>query len=308
MSELPSSVDVCIATYKRPSLLSALLQSLALQDAKATTLRIIVIDNDAQRSAEDVVQAFRGQCSLDVVYDVEPRQSISHARNRALSHVRSDFFAFLDDDEAASPAWLRTIVQACQDHRADAVFGPVFRVLPPDPPSWATRHSLFRPPSRPTGTPVIHGGAGNVLIRTSSLGNPPQQFDPQYGLTGGEDFDFFYRMHLAGRRLIWCDEAAVHETVPVDRVTLKWIRQRSFRAGQSFFRVYVSRYSPTHKVAWAVRKVAQLGGAALLSPFARMVSYPAYTELQAALCRCAGQLSAPVTRWFYKEYDAVGNR
>ena len=42
-------------------------------------------------------------------YLVEPRPGLARARNRALSAVRTDLVAWIDDDEVADPDWVRRL-------------------------------------------------------------------------------------------------------------------------------------------------------------------------------------------------------
>ncbi len=54
-----ASVDVCIATYKRPILLNNLLESLSKQVLEGLTkYRFIIVDNDVRQSAKSVVNSF----------------------------------------------------------------------------------------------------------------------------------------------------------------------------------------------------------------------------------------------------------
>ena len=122
------SIAICIATYQRPELLDALLQSLSrctLPSGHAVEVRII--DNDAEGSARERVESFRTVASQfsKVHYTIEPRQNIAHARNRAIEMGSADAYVFVDDDETVRQDWLVELVACAERHQADAVFGPV---------------------------------------------------------------------------------------------------------------------------------------------------------------------------------------
>ena len=123
-------------------------------------------------------------------------------------------------------------------------------------------------------------------------------------MSGGEDADFFFRLHLAGRRLVWCDEAVVTEQVPSSRLTLKWLRQRGFRSGQSFVRVFVRRYHFGKKVVWFGEKVFHLLGGIIAVPFLRLISYQAYVRVTVRIMASLGQLSVVFNNPIYEEYRA----
>ena len=297
-------IDVCLATFRRPELLSHTLRSLAQLNLEELQIRVVVIDNDRNETARATVEAFRQSVPFEVVFDVEPVQNIALARNRALSLVQSDYFAFVDDDETVSTNWLASLLGTMLKYDADVVFGPVEGLLPADAPDWASVQPSFCRSQRATGSLLEHGATNNVLVRRSALGQPPQSFDPAYGLSGGEDADFFYRMHHAGRRLVWCDEAVVTEHVPPSRLTLKWLRQRGFRSGQSFVRVFVRRYHFGKKVFWFGKKVLHLVGGIIAVPFVRLISYPAYVRVTVRIMATLGQLSVVFSKKVYEEYRA----
>lgn len=296
-----TDIDVCIATFKRPAMLAKLLASLLDQDLGGLALHIIVIDNDHEQSARPIVERFCTRRHMDILYDVEPEQNLALARNRALQHVRSEYFAFIDDDESVCNIWLRAFLQSLIRYKADIAFGPVICTLPANAPNWAMQS--FRRPRRHTGEPVPFGATNNVMARRKILDDPHLRFDPEFGLTGGEDTDFFYRQHLAGRRLIWCDEAMVSESVPETRLTLSWIRRRGFRGGQTYQRIFVARYSALKKAAWFVFKTAQLVGGIFAAPIVRCVSYPAYVALTVRIAGASGQLSRCFSGANFEEYN-----
>jgi succinoglycan biosynthesis protein ExoM len=296
-----TTVDVCIATYKRPEMLSELLISLRRQDLTGICLRIVVIDNDRDRSACEVVEAFRKISLVDVVYDVEPQQNIALARNRAMSHVSSSYFAFVDDDEYVSRNWLVSLLHSAFKYKADVVFGPVIRTLPTNAPRWAAK--CFHMQRRKTGELLQFGGAGNVMVSRSVIASEVVQFDPGFGLTGGEDTEFFYRLFRSGRSLVWCDEAIVTESVPDTRLTLQWVRRRGFRGGQTYKRIFVDRISRIGKLRWFAIKVVHLVSGLIAAPLLCLISYPTYVMLTVKIASTFGQLSVCFSRKYFEEYN-----
>lgn len=295
------TIDVCIATYRRPALLGRLLDALAAQQVPAGwRMRIVVVDNDVQCSAELVVRSWRDRHRIDAVYDVEPEQNIALARNRAIALTEGCRIAFLDDDETPAPGWLEAILACMEQHRADVVFGPVESELPPHAPRWVRR--CFAKPELATGTPVTHGGAGNVAFRRSVLKGRNDPFDPSFGRTGGEDTDWFYRLHLAGKKMIWCAEAKASELVPASRMQLSWVRRRAFRGGQTYYRVVVRRYPPGKLALWFAAKSAQLLGALVAAPVLLLASRPAYVALTLRGAGAAGQLARFLAARDMEEY------
>ncbi|HFC53575.1 MAG TPA: glycosyltransferase [Gammaproteobacteria bacterium] len=261
-------VDVCVATYRRPRLLKKLLLSLLAQELDdAVSYRIVVVDNDASASARQVVMDVSAIAEVEVIYDVEPEQNISLARNRAISLAKGDMIAFIDDDEYAEPDWLQKLLDAVENWQADAVFGPVITVYPPNTPGWIKRGGFFERARWSSGTIRPHGGTGNVLITKSAMSGMKWYFDPEYGLSGGGDTDFFSRMHNRGAKLIWCDNAVVYEEVPASRMTLRWMMLRAFRGGQSHSRVYLRHMGAKKKLIWVLKKTGFLAVLVAFAPF-----------------------------------------
>jgi len=296
-----ATVDVCIATYKRPAALSALLYELERQDLNGIELRVIVVDNDRYRSAEKAACAFYRSERFDFLYDVEPEQNIALARNRCLSHASANFVAFIDDDEFPSQDWLHSLLSCMLKYRCDVAFGPVFKQLPTHAPSWAGR--CFETARRETGTHVEFGGAGNVMMAAHVFDHGQAHFNPSFGLTGGEDTDFFYRQYLVGRSLLWCDEALVIEPVPEARLTLRWVWLRGFRSGQVFNRVFVSRYSVMRKCLWFGTKLAQVLAGLAAAAVLRVFSYPSCIAMMVRVAAASGQLSRCFNGSDFEEYS-----
>ena len=296
-----AAIDVCVATYKRPAALSTLLFALEKLDLDGIELHVIVVDNDRHRSSEKAACAFYQSQRFDFVYDVEPEQNIALARNRCLSHAQSGYVAFIDDDELPSENWLQSLLSCMLKYRCDIVFGPVLKLLPQRVPPWAER--CFKTVRRETGQRVKFGGAGNVMMARHVLDDDTMRFNPSFGLTGGEDTDYFYRQFLAGRSLIWCDEGLVTEPVPETRLTLRWVWQRGFRSGQIFNRVFVSRYTLTHKCLWFGTKVAQLLIGLAATPILRIFSYPSCVAMTVRVAAASGQLSRCFDGGDFEEYN-----
>jgi succinoglycan biosynthesis protein ExoM len=236
MTDLDHHISVCICTFKRPDLLTQLLERLKNQRTDGLfTYSVVVADNDAARSAENAVAHCVADGKLQVTYCVEPHQNIALARNRALAHTEGDFAAFIDDDEFPIDEWLFNLFKTCQESGADGVLGPVKPYFESDPPRWVKDGEFFERPTYQTGHKVDWGQSrtGNVLFRKNILiqGEPPfrAHFD-----TAGEDVDFFRRMMDKGCSFIWCNEAVAYEFVPASRCTRRYLLRRALLRGSNF--------------------------------------------------------------------------
>lgn len=233
-------ISVCICTFRRPEgLRRALASAFALQIPSGCSIELLVVDNDASGSAAAVVDSFRGMAtdiSLRLLH--EPTPGVSHARNRCLDTAAGEMLAFFDDDEFVNPDWLIELL-ACMDRtRADAVFGPVLPAFETAPTPWALASGVHDRQRFPSGTvlPWREARTGNVALRRSMLAGG-HRFSTEFARTGGEDSLFFATAQSQGRKLVWCDEAIVHESVPAQRMERAWILHRAFMGGRTYVRL-----------------------------------------------------------------------
>ena len=225
-------IDVCIASYKRPDSLRNLLESLVRQETEGRfDFAIHVVDNDAQRSAEEVVRAFR-DAGAHVTYDVEPVQSISLARNRSLACARGEWIATIDDDLWADRRWLLNMLDAALRFDADVVHGWTLQRYLPGTADYIRRfHDRPHPPTGSTAGYII--STGDSLFRRALVEGTDAPFDPRLGRTGGEDTRFFDDLRKRGCRMIFSREANVICDVPAERSKLRWILKRRMRHGSN---------------------------------------------------------------------------
>jgi succinoglycan biosynthesis protein ExoM len=249
------TVVVALATYRRPSLLDGLLSDLVEQarDLGPQT-RIVVVDNDPEASAREVVGTFAAR---GVEYVVEPRPGIAAARNRALDEAGdAEALVFLDDDERPAPGWLSTLVAAWQEWQCTAVAGPVVSSFEGPVDRWVENCSTFRRRRLATGTVVRGAATNNLLLDLARLRALDLRFDDRFGLSGGSDTLLTHTMVKRGGEIRWCDDAVMLETVPVERATRRWALRRSFRTGNGWSRVKLAlTESRTERVLARLRLV-----------------------------------------------------
>jgi glycosyltransferase involved in cell wall biosynthesis len=226
-------VAVCIATYRRPRGLSRLLRALAAQRfaGGAPWLDVVVADNDAAESAREACEEARPWLGHTLHYRVAPRRGIPQARNTALGVALAfaDFVAFCDDDTEPAGDWLAALLAAQARFGADVVAGPCEPRFAEPPPDWVVAGGFHRRERHATGTPVERAATHNALVRASALRGLERWFDEGLALQGGEDSELFARLRLAGRRMVWADEALVHEWIAPARTSARWLARRAFR-------------------------------------------------------------------------------
>ena len=225
-------IDVCVCTYRRPSLADTLRSLAALRLDGGTRIRVVVADNDETPSARELAVSMGAELGLDLHYVHAPARNISIARNACLDNAQAPFAAFIDDDETATRDWLSNLLTVQAATGADVVLGRVQATYPADLPGWLAKADLhsIRPVVRADGT-IDTGYTSNVLFRTAALEG--LRFDPALGRSGGEDTMFFHALHARGARLEQAKDAVVFEIVTPARGRMTWLVKRAFRSGQT---------------------------------------------------------------------------
>lgn len=225
--------SIVIPSYRRPVLLARALRCCLEQRGVDSPFEIVVVDNDPAGSAETVVADIAAEASSPIRYVSEKRPGISHARNSGVAAATGRYLVFLDDDEEPAPDWLASFVTTMRESGANLAVGPVYPRFTVGDADAYRRRKYTRDAGVPTGTRLARwAGIGNTILDKSQCFSGDEPFDPALGLTGGEDTVFLHQLLREGRTLVWCAEAAVHETVPADRLDPKYLLRRAFRGGQ----------------------------------------------------------------------------
>lgn len=228
-------ICVCICTYQRPHLLIKLLVKLEEQETEGKfNYSVVIVDNEKTESARTTVQSFAQLSKLSISYYVEKEQNIALARNKAIENAKGDLIAFIDDDEFPDTNWLLNLHRSHNKYNADGILGPVKPYFEIEPPGWIIKGKLCERDSFATGTILTdskYTRTGNVLLAKRIFTQEENKFDLYYGKTGGEDTDFFKRMIEKGYAFLWCNEAIVYETVPLERFKRTYFLKRALMRG-----------------------------------------------------------------------------
>lgn len=228
-------VSIVIPTFNRPDALRRAVASCLIQQGIEQDCEIIVVDNNPDGSARAIVEEIAAGTHVPVGYVAETRPGISHARNTGVAASAGRYVVFLDDDEEAEPGWLAALVDTANHCDADVVFGAVWPTFPPGchPGEPYPRNQFTRDLGLPSGTRIGWlAGIGNSLLRRSTCLEGDAIFDPRFGLIGGEDVLLMRQLDRRGRKIVWCGDAAVRETVPLDRLDPGFLLRRAFIRGQ----------------------------------------------------------------------------
>lgn len=263
-------VCICIATFRRPQLLRALLDALAaltFHKMREPSLEVIVVDNDAEQSARNVCQ--RDAFPWRLRYICEPERGIVRARNRLIAAAsEADFLAFIDDDETPDSRWIDELLWTQFRFQSEVVSGALLPVFEQGVPKWIRSGKFFERPVPVTGTRVQLCSAGNVLIQ-SGVFAAVSGFDERFNFSGCEDTHFFIRVRQAGFQMVFSREAVAYEPISAQRANLAWLLRRGFQAGNGWAHCERSLH-PGWRVALlrVLKELAHMGKGLLHLPLA----------------------------------------
>jgi glycosyltransferase involved in cell wall biosynthesis len=281
-------ISISICTYKRPAFLRRLLEELRCQATEGLfAYSIVVVDNDREESAKEVVSSFASNSAVETSYWVEPIPNIAMARNKGVQRTKGDYLAFIDDDEFPARDWLLVLYKACRTYGVDGVLGPVKPHFEAVPPKWLTKAGFYDRATHDTGFVMgwQEARTGNVLIRRQILDEIGEAFRPEFG-TGGEDQDFFRRMLERGHTFIWCNEAPVYEIVPAHRWKRRFLLRRALLRGKTTFK------HPANRLRNIAKSIVAVPLYAIALPFLFVAGHHLFMKYLVRLFDHAGRLLA----------------
>ncbi len=226
-----TTVCLYVCTYRRNDQLTRLLETVEVAAAGAAQrarIGVVVVDDNVDGRAKDVVAAFEGRFELGIHYRHTGSGNISVARNTGMEAAAelAEWVAMTDDDCEVSPGWLLALLTTQASTAADAVCGPHLRRAPSGAPRWLAEHPFLvggdgELPAEGSEPPF--GQTNNSLIRSAFLLDHPEvRFDEQLGTLGGEDVVFFHQARQAGLRLRFSREAIVEEEASGERLSRRY--------------------------------------------------------------------------------------
>jgi GT2 family glycosyltransferase len=112
--ELKTGITVVVVTYCRPNFLNSILGQ--LNNQTILPAKIIVVDNDVNRSAKNVVNHSRVTSKkIEITYVPNVINSLSIGRNLGVSLVETEFTCLLDDDVVVPNNYLERVILSIND-------------------------------------------------------------------------------------------------------------------------------------------------------------------------------------------------
>ena len=233
------SVIICTYTMERWYDVLGAVESVRAQTVPASEIILVVDHNDDL--ADTARMAFP---DVRVVANAETR-GLSGARNTGVRMAGGDIVAFLDDDAAASPTWLQSLLAHYDDPDVHGVGGSASAVWTGGPrPRWLPAEFDWvvgcTYAGQPTRTATVRNLIGcnmsfrrEVFVRVGG-------FSPAIGRVGkrplgGEETELCIRVGQAmpGARIVYDPALNVRHRVSPDRRGFRYFRSRCYSEGLS---------------------------------------------------------------------------
>lgn len=232
--------SLIICTYNRAKSLKRTLEICRqLSIPPGVAWELLVVDNNSTDHTDQVCECFTSDIPLRCI--VEPRQGLSHARNRGVQESTGELVLFTDDDVDVDPYWLARLDKAAREHPDAAFFGgPIVPRWERKPPAWITRHAndvlrsvamnfdLGRE-SRFLAVGESPFWGANMAFRRSVLSDD-KVFDPRLGyngkdLTPHEETNLMKSLMQQGLRGYYVPDAVVYHRNSSSRATERFVRR-----------------------------------------------------------------------------------
>ncbi|SIO61557.1 Glycosyl transferase family 2 [Singulisphaera sp. GP187] len=294
-------VSIAIATYNRAEELERTLISLDQVDrAGLEDYEILIVDNRSSDHTSEVAARMSHRFSGRLRYIHEPKQGLSHARNRAISEACFPIIVFVDDDVNFDGNWLRHLMAAFETGGHAAIGGRASLIFPQARPKWLgerdegllTKVELGS--ERRPANPGELFGLNLALLKewVDHVGG----FRTDLGrvgkcLLGGEESELLERIAAAGGTLLYEPALIVGHRVPPERLRRRWFWSRCYWGERGEMRVRPEQEVCLHEVirrGWHVALTCKDLSRALLS------LSPGNEECFHYSCVLAGRLGACV--------------
>ena len=298
-ADLPnlSSVDVVVCTRDRPDELHKCLSDLMAMPQEGQ--HHIVVDN-ASRSDETrrVVEAFD-----DILYVREDRPGLDIARNTGIRAGNLPLIAFIDDDAAPDPLWLRKLCRNFADPTIMAAGGLTMAMELATPAQIefermggfgrGLKRVIYDQSNCDPFRAWIAGAGVNMALRRSivdEIGWFDEALDAGTGSLAGGDADYFRRIIKAGWRIAYDPQALNWHR---HRRTMPELQQQLFGYEVSSFAILTKAlfYEGDIRVIGAFARWLRMRARQLRRPFRRSSSRLAFNPLTVQL---KGALAGPV--------------
>lgn len=241
LDKLPK-VSVIIPTYNRADLLPRAIQSVL--DQNFHDFELLVVDDGSTDNTVNIVQEFQAKDHRIQYLLLPENRGIGFARDIGLRHACGEYIAWIDSDDMWLPEKIKKQVELLSQYTEfDIVFTDFWNINHitgiKERSFLQNRTVMDQLKVRSAdGLCFIDGGVERALLTSvfihlqtavfrSDLINRVGGFD--IGLSGPEDFEFFWRAALLGAKFMYLDQSLVERHKTITSITANSIHSWSHK-------------------------------------------------------------------------------
>ncbi len=260
-------ISVTVCTFNRANLLGECLASLCSQTLNRSKFEILVVDNNSTDQTRRVVEGFT-ENHPNVRYLHEPKQGLSHARNRGWREAKGEYVGYFDDDSRAPDRWLELAHRIIVERGPHIFGGPYYPFYESPKPHWfkddyQTGHNGPEPRFLSKGEWL----SGTNIFFKRQLLEDLDGFRPDHGMRGytlgyGEETAVIVqaREQIPDVKIFYEPEMNVYHLVPERKVQWGWNLARSFSVGRSVHKaVFGDKVSHTAVIPFLALRLLVVG-------------------------------------------------
>jgi GT2 family glycosyltransferase len=205
---------VIVCTHNRAHRLEQTLNSLQQMTVPVDLAwELIIVDNNSTDNTKEVIDNFINKSSLNVKYVIERDKGLSRARNMGIQEANGHIIAFTDDDCIVDQHWITSLSKEFYDDESIvAVGGRVVLYNKMDRPVSIRVHEERIVLSSTDRILKFMIGCNMAFARPvfDEIGIFDTDFGAGSRFASTEDFDFLYRVHKKGLKIIYSPDVLVY--------------------------------------------------------------------------------------------------
>lgn len=241
---MDNKISVVICTYNRAELLKEAMQSLVCQTADPSYYEVIIIDNNSTDKTEPVVRSLMREHNF-FRYVSEPKQGLSHARNRGYLEAAYDWVAYMDDDAKAFPNYIERMRYVIDNYAFDCFGGVYLPWFKNNKPKWyKNTYQTNRNLKNEIGKlgPNEYFSGGNCVFRKELLVKS-NGFCSQIGMTGngpayGEETLMIRELRKLNCHIGFDPELKVEHYVEEYKLNVQWFFHSAYAHGRDSWKAF----------------------------------------------------------------------
>lgn len=228
--------SIIICSYNRFELLVETIDSVLSVVQNRKDFEILIIDNKSTDLTPTLQEKFSS--NKKVKYFLEPKQGLSHARNRGIVEAKGEILVYLDDDVELIKSYF-DIADSILTDKSISIFGGKVLPFKTEIPKWlpSKYYHLVSIFDLGDNVQIVNTLMGANYAMTKKLASEVGFYNPELGrkgnnLMGGEENEYFNRVKKNGFKIIYNPKLIVLHKIN-SKLNKKYVLRYSKESGKS---------------------------------------------------------------------------